>query len=150
MNTEFQISCPISGEKINENVARLVALQVVIIASLSLIFNNDYLSGFLVVDFFTRVFIDPKYSLLSFIGKQIVKLFHIKNKPTDWAPKRFAAGLGLAFSATIFLLQIWGFYFAAQIIGGMLIFCACLEAFFSYCVGCVVYTYLNLIQQKIK
>ena len=53
-------------------------------------------------------------------------------KPVDAAPQKFAARIGIVFSALSGLLFV----------AGVLVVCATLEAALGYCVGCKVYALL--------
>lgn len=131
---------------LDENVVRTVGAQVVVV-TIIILYKQFYLLALLLsVDFFLRAF-TPWPSLLSLIARGIKKLFSLNPKPIFAPPKRFAALLGLIFSATITLLLYLGFIKAAYIVGGILIFCAFLESAFNICLGCYVY---NLVILPVK
>ncbi|RZJ64106.1 MAG: DUF4395 family protein, partial [Flavobacterium sp.] len=69
----------------------------------------------------------------------------IANKPTDLAPKKFAATLGFVFCAVIGVCYLLNFLYAAIALTIVLITFAILESAFAICVGCYVYS----IWQKI-
>jgi hypothetical protein len=74
-------------------------------------------------------------------------LSHALSLPVKWiekAPKIFAARLGFLMTTIISGLVIFGFKLTSIVVGGMLVFFACLEFFFAICVGCLIYTYLVL------
>lgn len=144
MQTKEPISCPIDGIIVNENVVRTVAVFVLLLASVALFFNLYIVTLFLVFDFAARAFFDGKISLLKWLALETDKALKIKSKPTDAAPKKFAALLGFIFVNVIFILQYFGFLHIALIIGILLLVCAFLEGFLGYCVGCIMY---QLIQK---
>ncbi|MCC8426521.1 DUF4395 domain-containing protein [Mucilaginibacter sp. UR6-11] len=141
---EDNLNCPIDYITINENRARMVAFFVVLLA-LTCFFTttNWIIAAFLLVDFALRVFNLNNYSPLGLISGRLIKLFKVKNKPVDRAPKRFAAFIGLVFSGFITLMLIIGLITAARIILAVLIVFAILESFFGFCAGCHVYSYLK-------
>ncbi|MDX2195818.1 MAG: DUF4395 domain-containing protein [Cytophagales bacterium] len=150
-NTFDDITCPVSPQRVNENVVRTVAVFVLMIATLSLYLNLYVLSAFLAVDFAIRAFTDGRASLLKNISKYLVQVLKIGERPIDAAPKKFAAGVGALFSISISLLQIFHFPYAAYAVGGILFICAFLEGFVGFCVGCVIYSYgILAILNKIK
>ncbi len=142
-------TCPISSEKVNENIIRTIAIQVVILTVISIVFNNYIISLLLTLDFSLRAFNSGKFSLLKLISKQVVTSINIKVKPIDAAPKKFAAALGFFFSLVIAVLQILNLLFTAKLVGFVLIFCALLEGVAGICLGCIVYTYFVLPLRKI-
>lgn len=144
----MEVSCPISAERVNENVVRIIAAMVVVIASYSVLYLNFYAIIFLTVDFATRAFTSGKLSLLKFIALKIVKGLAIANKPTDLAPKKFAATLGFAFCAIIGLCYLFQFYYAVIALTIVLIVFAILESVFAICVGCYVYSFWQSIFKK--
>ena len=63
-------------------------------------------------------------------------------KPVDAAPQKFAARIGIVFSALSGLLFVAGVPAAAVVVAGVLVVCATLEAALGCCVGCKVYALL--------
>jgi hypothetical protein len=110
---------------------------------LSVYYNNYYISGFLALDYAIRAFSNGKASPLKHVAFGVCKLFCIKEKTCNAAPKKFAAGMGMTFCFIIALLQFTQFDFASQLVGIILIFCAILECAFSFCLGCKVYGVLQ-------
>ncbi len=144
MTEKISFSCPVSPNKINENVARTAAFFVISFTILGLYLHNPFVFGLLALDFALRAFTNGNYSLIKLGSKQIVTILDIKQKPADAAPKKFAAGLGVFFSLLIGVLLLLDLQFSANITGGVLLFCALLEGGFGICLGCIVYTLLVL------
>lgn len=138
------LTCPISTERVDENTTRVVAAIVVIIGVITLYTQNPAPALLLALDFSIRAFTKKPYSLLRLIARNIAAVLHLKEKPIDAAPKKFAAGVGFVFSIVIAIALLTGFVKTAFIAGSILLVCAVLESAFAYCVGCVVYTYLVL------
>jgi hypothetical protein len=143
MSQQITITCPVSTERVNETVVRIVAAFTVLLTAVGLLPNNFFIAGFLVIDFSLRAFYNGKGSLLKVLAKQLSFWFHLKQKQVDSAPKKFAAGLGVLFSAFIFIFQLIGFFTLAKIVGVTLIICALLESVAGICLGCIVYSWLN-------
>jgi hypothetical protein len=57
-------------------------------------------------------------------------------------PKRFAQGIGAAFSIVASLLWLSDYHTAARVVIGMLAGAASLEAFAGFCVGCAIFSRL--------
>lgn len=148
METNNATSCPISGEKGNETVIRIIALEVVLIALLNSAFsiNTESMFGwlFLALDFALRASKNENLSILRWIAIWINKQLKTEPKPVDLAPKRFAAWVGFAFSSSILLFSYLDFEILLFSFSSVLILCAVLESVFAFCVGCVVY---QLIQR---
>lgn len=137
--------CPISRETRNEHVVRVVAALVSIITAGALAVGPPFASwilGVLAADFAVRGFGRPRYSPLATLGRIVVNAFRLPPEPVDAAPKRFAARIGIVFSSAAALLFAIGAPLRADVIGGVLIACALLEAAFALCIGCKVYALL--------
>jgi len=140
MKSELNIACPISTERINSTVVRIIAVLITIIAFLALLLDNYLITSFLIFDFFSRAFLAGKGSLLKVISLQLSNYFQLKIKLIDAAPKVFAAKIGFIFSVVIFVSQLFQLHSAAFLAGGILIVCAALEGLFGLCLGCYFYT----------
>jgi len=140
---ENVLDCPVDRVLINENKARMVAALVVILTLVFIITPNWIIPLFLAVDFFVRATIYGKFSLLGWMAEKLVFIFKIKNKPTDRAPKRFAAGVGFAFSVLIILSRVLNLEILFYGLSIILVLFAILESGFGLCAGCYVYSYLK-------
>ena len=138
------ILCPISDERINEQVTRLNALLAIVTVVLAFVSKSPLFLIFLMADFYMRGFTMLKYSPISYASSRLSNALQLTNKPIDKAPKIFAARLGFVMSSVISLLFIFNFQLSAGIIAGVLIFFASLEFAFAICIGCTIYSYLVL------
>jgi hypothetical protein len=145
METEGK-SCPVSGNKVNENVVRFIAALVAALTTLAVSNQAIWLSGFLALDFGLRGFIAPRFSPLRFIACQFNSLVQLPPKLVDEAPKRFAAKIGFFVVGIIVSLQVFDFKVAAFILGSVLVLLAGLEAILAFCVGCVLYQQLQQLK----
>lgn len=143
MSGSNTVVCPISTERMNENVVRLVALLVIIVTLLGLLTGSWLVFLLLAVDFGLRAFSSGFYSPLRQIAQWIAQKSSLSVKLTDAAPKKFAAGIGLVFGFSIALALTLKWNAIAAGLSGILVFCAFLESALSFCVGCVVYSLLN-------
>jgi Domain of unknown function (DUF4395) len=145
METEGK-SCPVSGNKVNENVVRFIAAFVAALTTLAVSNHAIWLSGFLALDFALRGFISPQLSPLRFIACQFNSLVQLPPKLVDEAPKRFAAKIGFFVVGIIVSLQVFDFQVAAFILGSVLVLLASLEAILAFCVGCILYQQLQQLK----
>lgn len=136
------ITCPISTDRINENAARTVAFFVITLTLGGLYFNSWPLFLLLGFDFGLRAFSTGQFSLLRQTARGFTHFLNLPEKPTDAAPKRFAAGIGWGFSLVIAGLLVMQWFSSAFIVGGVLVFCALLEGAWGFCLGCVAYSTL--------
>jgi len=136
--------CPISDQRVNEQVTRLNALFAILMVVLAFVFNSVLLFAFLMADFFIRAFTEMKFSPISYTSHSVRNALSLSVKMIDKAPKIFAARLGFLMSAVIAGLFILNLTIASMIVAGILIFFATLEFAFGICVGCMIYTYLIL------
>ena len=136
--------CPISDQRVNEQVTRFNAMFAIGIILLAFIMNSTILFVFLMADFFIRAFTEIKFSPLNFASHYLSNTLSLPVKLINKAPKVFAARLGFLMTAVISGLFIFDLKLASIVISGMLIFFASLEFLFAICVGCMIYTYLIL------
>jgi hypothetical protein len=128
---------------VNEVSARLVAVGVVLMSVTAVVFDAKWMLPILFYGFVARVLTGPKLSPLGqLVTKQITPRLPFKEKPVAGPPKRFAQGMGVAFSGTALVLLLTGHWFAAQVVLGLLIFAASLEGFAGYCLGCKIFSIL--------
>lgn len=142
--------CPISDQRVNEQVTRINALLTVVVVVLAFVLNSVWLLAFLMADFFIRAFTDVKYSPISFTSHSVRNALSLSVKMIDKAPKIFAARMGFLMSTMIAIFYIFNLTAAAVIVASVLIFFATLEFAFGICVGCMIYTYLILPFYKSK
>lgn len=144
MASNQNITCPVSAERVDNNVTRIIAAFVLILAVAGVVLQNYFIYLYIVYDFSTRTFFNGKGSLLKLIGKQTVKALNINPKPINASPRKFAAGLGLIFSLSIGLLIFLQLIIPYYIVGGILVICAFMESVLGFCLGCYVYSYFIL------
>lgn len=149
MNPE-EIQCPVDFVSINENKARLTAFFVLTLGTVFLITRLWFLMAFLVLDFLLRANNLGKYSLLAIFSDVFIRQLKIKNKPTDRAPKRFAAGVGLVFAIGILVFTLLHLNTATVLTTIVLLLFAFLESFVGFCAGCFVYSLLQKISNSFK
>ncbi len=138
----MNVMCPVSFEKIDENVARINAAQAVVLLLLFLFSPLKWLIFIAASDFCIRGFWQPKYSPFAAISKKILELLKAKPVLVDAAPKVFAARLGFFFSFLLTAAWLLNQNAAAWVIGLMFAACALLEAAFRFCVACKMYPFI--------
>lgn len=145
----MNFSCPISGEQRDNTTVRFVAGFVFVITGLALLAalrtsaqTAAIITGILALDFIIRAFIRPKYSPLATLARGIVSGLNLPRKMVDNAPKVFAARIGVLFSVTATILYSANLYYAGSVVLVILLVCAGLESFFSFCLGCLMYSLL--------
>lgn len=125
-------------DPVNEVSARLVATGVVLMAVATIVFDLRWLTLVLAYGFFARVLTGPKLSPLGqLVTRAITPRLAIEPRLVPGPPKRFAQAIGLLFSGTAAILT-FGFdqFLAAQVVLGLLLVAASLEAFAGICLGC--------------
>ena len=136
--------CPISDQRVNEQITRLNAMLVIGIIVLAFVLNSLSLFVFLMADFFIRAFTNLKFSPISFASHSLSNALNLPIRMIDKAPKIFAARLGFLMTLAMSLLFIFSFKITAIAVAAILIFFASLEFFLAICAGCLIYTYLIL------
>jgi hypothetical protein len=128
---------------VNEVSARLVATGVVFMATAAVLLDAKWILPILFYGFVARVLTGPKLSPLGqLVTKQITPRLPFKEKLVAGPPKRFAQAMGVAFSGVALLLALTDHWFAGQVVLGLLIVAASLEAFVGLCLGCKVFALL--------
>jgi hypothetical protein len=131
---------------VNEVSARLVAAGVVVMSILTIGFNLKWATAVIAYGFVARVLTGPSLSPLGQVMTRVVTpLLRVTARPVAGPPKRFAQGIGAAFSLAALLLTIFGFWGAAQIVLGLLTAAALLESAFGLCLGCKAFAVLMRI-----
>ena len=136
--------------RVNENVVRLVAALVLILALATIATAWVFIPIYLAVDFFLRAFttVKPPFAI---IAKWLATQLKLEEKPIFAAPKKFAAGVGFVFSVTISALLLLHLDKTAMGVTYVLAFFALLESAFSICAGCYVYSYIVApLREKFK
>jgi sterol desaturase/sphingolipid hydroxylase (fatty acid hydroxylase superfamily) len=144
----MEVSCPVSVERVNENVVRLVAFLVALIAICCLVFSNYWAIVFLMFDFGIRAFTTRKLSPLKYVAIKLAKVLSLPQQMTDLAPKKFAATLGLIFCLLITAMFLFNFPTLAMALTMVMIGFALLESLFAICVGCHVYSFLQMFKSN--
>ncbi len=139
-----QIVCPISKDKVNEQVVRLNAIIGVLLVIAGFAFDSVFYMLFLMSDFFIRAFTPARFSPISFVSHWITNTMRLGDKQIDKAPKIFAARLGFLLLLVLNILFLTGAQAPAMIVGGIFVLFAMLEFALAICIGCIIYTYLVL------
>lgn len=132
--------CPVDGKFLNNNVVRINASMVCLIVLVSFFSHTPYGFGVLAIDFFIRGFINKPFSLLNGVSKICVQIFSLGYAKENKPPKVFAAKIGFVLCVSAIVLFIAKFWIAFTIVSGILTVFSFLEAAFSFCAGCIVYT----------
>lgn len=129
---------------VNDYAARSTAGLVIVLAIAAIAVNQWWLYAVLAIGFALRVAGGPRYSPFGRLAVHVIVPKVVKReKIVPGPPKRFAQTIGLAFSGTALVLSLLGFGLAAQLVTGALIVAAFLEFAFGFCLGCVIFGYLQ-------
>ena len=128
---------------VNEFSARFVAGMVAILTIATILTENQFVAGFLLYGFLARVAPGPTLSPIGLLATRvIVPALGNPTKLVAGPPKRFAQTVGLAFSATAFVMLMLDFILVFQITLAILVVFALLESVAGFCAGCFVFSYL--------
>jgi len=128
---------------VDEVSARLVATGVVLMVVLTLAFDLKWATVIIAYGFVARVLTGPSLSPLGQVVTRVVTpRIDLPERPVPGPPKRFAQGIGVAFSVTALILTVLGAWTAAQVVLAVLGVAAFLEAAFGLCLGCKVFALL--------
>ena len=130
-------------DPVNEVSARLVAAGVVAMALAAIVLDWRWLTAVLAYGFVARVLTGPKASPLGqLVTRVVTPRLRVEPKLVAGPPKRFAQGVGVAFSVTALLLTATGHWGPAQVVLGLLAGAAFLESAFAFCLGCKMFAIL--------
>jgi len=125
---------------VNEVSARLVAAGVVLMGALTVAFGLKWMTVVIAYGFVARVLTGPTLSPLGqLVTRVVTPRLGIAPRPVAGPPKRFAQGMGAAFSLTALVLTGLGYWTAAVVVLGLLITAATLESAFGICLGCITF-----------
>ena len=128
---------------VNEYAARITAGLVVVLAVVTLLTGFGWGLAAIAVGFWLRVLFGPRVSPLALLSVKVLapRLGRVKLVPGP--PKRFAQGMGAAMSTAAAGLLAAGLMPAAWSLLAVLIVAASLEAFAGFCLGCVIFGFLQ-------
>lgn len=130
-------------DPVNEVSARLVAAGVVTMSVAAIALDLRWLVAVIAYGFVARVLTGPTLSPLGqLVTRVLTPALDRPAKLVPGPPKRFAQGIGVAFSVTALVLVLAGQWGAAQVVLGMLATAALLEAAFALCLGCKAFALL--------
>ena len=125
---------------VNDVAARTVATGAVLMALAVAVLGWGWVLVPLTYGFVARVLTGPRLSPLGqFATKVVAPRLPQHEKLLPGPPKRFAQGIGVAFTVTASVLWLAGASTAARVVVGMLAGAAFLEAAFGFCLGCKVF-----------
>jgi hypothetical protein len=128
---------------VNETSARLVAAGVAMQGAAFLAFRQWWLLLPLVYGFLARVLSGPRFSPIGqFVTRVITPRLHVQHQFVAGPPKRFAQGMGLAFSGGALLAWSVGASWLSVVLITGLLLAATLESAFALCLGCIVFSRL--------
>ena len=130
-------------DPVNEVSARLVAAGVVVLASATIAFDQPWLLVPLTYGFLARVATGPTLSPWGrFVTRVLTPRLPFAARPVPGPPKRFAQGIGAAFTLGASALVLTGHHWGAYVLLGFLVVAASLEAFVGLCLGCKAFALL--------
>src|SRR5580658_9236242 len=119
---------------VNEVSARLVAAGVVVMSVLTIVLDLKWATVVIAYGFVARVLTGPTLSPLGqLVTRVITPRLAIAERPVAGPSKRFAQGMGVAFSVSAVVLTALGYWGAAQIVLGLLVAAAFLESALGLC-----------------
>lgn len=140
-------SCPTSTLRVGDKASRLYAFFVFSILVLYAYTGSSLLLLALAVDFLSKTYILPSWSPFSAFSRWLLSTLNIKDTLIDGGPKLFAAKIGFFFSVLAFIFSAFNMPTTALVLVSAFGFCAGLEAFFGYCVGCKMYSLLMNVRE---
>ena len=124
---------------VNEKAARVVAGLVVLTALSALLLQAEWLLWLMAFGFLLRVLSGPRFSPFGLLATRVVAPRLGAPTLVPGPPKRFAQGLGLAFSLSAALCVTLGAATVGWVLVGLLVVAAVLESVFAVCLGCAIF-----------
>jgi hypothetical protein len=131
-------------DPVDEVSARLVAGGVVALSVATIALDQPWLLAVIAYGFLARVLTGPRLSPLGLLVTRVVRpRLPLAPRPVPGPPKRFAQGIGVAFSLTATGLALGlGLTGAGYVVLALLTVAAGLEAFAGLCLGCRAFALL--------
>jgi hypothetical protein len=112
-------------------------------AVLAIAFGLEWMTVVIAYGFAARVLTGPKLSPLGqLVTRVITPRLGLRERPVAGPPKRFAQGMGAAFSLTALVMTGLGYWTAAEVVLALLVVAALLESAFGLCLGCKAFAVL--------
>jgi hypothetical protein len=128
---------------LNEKAARVVAGVVAVAGIVVLLTGAHWLLVPMAYGFWARVLTGPTLSPLGRLASGVIAPRLGPPKYVAGPPKRFAQGMGAAFTTSAAVLALgFGLTGAADVLVGLLVVAATLESVFALCLGCQVFAVL--------
>jgi len=124
---------------VNEKAARVVAGLVVLTALSALLLQAQWLLWLMAFGFLLRVLSGPRFSPFGLLATRVIAPRLGAPTLVPGPPKRFAQGLGLAFSLSAALCVTLGAATVGWVLVGLLVVAAVLESVFAVCLGCAIF-----------
>ncbi len=140
--------CPITTDMVDVKLIKANATFVLVMLVLSLALQIPFLVYIVSLDFAIRVFFGIKNSPVCRILIKSMSIMNVKQHKVNAGPKKLAAKFGLVFSLLILIFNLFELPMAAMAVTCLFILLTGLEVFFSYCLVCSLYPYLNRIGIK--
>ncbi|MCT9625033.1 DUF4395 domain-containing protein [Pseudarthrobacter equi] len=128
---------------VNEYAARVTAGLVVLAAIGTALIGSVWGLAAIAAGFWLRLLFGPRISPLALLSVKVITPRLGKVKLVAGPPKRFAQGMGAVVSTAALILFIAGAVPASWAALGVLIVAASLEAFLAFCLGCVIFGWLQ-------
>lgn len=128
---------------VNEYAARITAGLVVVLAVVTLLTGWGWGLAVIAAGFWLRVLFGPRISPLALLSVKVLAPRLGRAKLVPGPPKRFAQGMGAGMSTAAALLLAAGLAPAAWTLLVVLVLAASLEAFAGFCLGCVIFGFLQ-------
>lgn len=128
---------------VNEYAARITAGLVVALAAVTLLTGWGWGLALIAAGFWLRVLFGPRISPLAQLSVKVLAPRLGRAKLVPGPPKRFAQGIGAAISTAAALLFVAGLAPPAWTLLAVLVLAASLEAFAGFCLGCVIFGFLQ-------
>lgn len=128
---------------VNEYAARITAGLVVVLAGVTLLTGWGWGLAVIAAGFWLRVLFGPRISPLALLSVKLLAPRLGRAKLVPGPPKRFAQGIGAAVSTAAAVLLAAGLAPGAWALLAVLILAASLEAFAGFCLGCVIFGFLQ-------
>jgi hypothetical protein len=127
-------------EVVDDRAARTVASGVIVTALAALVTRWPALVVLLAGGFWLRVLYGPRYSPLALlVTRVLVPRYPGSPRIVPGPPKRFAQGVGAAWTTAAVVLLALGATGAGWVLVALLLVPAGLEAALGFCVGCKVF-----------
>ena len=135
-------TCPISTDRVNSSLTKVYSIFTFSVITIFLFTPFKEIIYVSTADFVVRIFFGIKYSPICTMIKFGLKVSNAPVHMVNAGSKKFAAKIGLLFTALISAGVIFNLPVLSLVSGSIAFLAIGAEVFFDFCMACYIYSFL--------